>query len=61
MSTQDDLPVKSFDESIGLDDEKPFPTWQPSPRQIREFGRQIRSENFEARRDVESCQAVPGG
>jgi hypothetical protein len=40
----DALPVHSFDESIGLDDPKPFPSWEPSPAQIEEWSAIIRDE-----------------
>ena len=36
-----------FDESVGLDDPRPFATWEPSPRQILEWAAQIRDENNE--------------
>ena len=35
------LPVGQFDESVQIDDPKPFERWQPSPRQIRDWGQQI--------------------
>ncbi len=47
----DALPVKHFDESIGLDDPKPFPSWEPSPRQIAEWAAQIRAEREAERID----------
>jgi len=56
--TPAELPIRSFDESIQLDDEKPFPTWVPSPKQIRKFGRQIRLENFTARLDTEQYESI---
>ena len=39
------LPLRHFDESVGLDDPRPFEGWEPSPRQIREWAAIIRSEN----------------
>jgi hypothetical protein len=38
------LPVHCFDESVELDDPKPFPTWQPSPAQIAAWGPIVRAE-----------------
>ncbi len=43
-SAADTLPVNRFDESITLDDPKPFEGWEPSPRQIAEWSAQIREE-----------------
>lgn len=57
-STQAELPIHSFDENVQLDDEKPFPNWVPSPRQIREFGRMIREERREAEFDDVSTEPI---
>ncbi len=40
----DTLPVNRFDESITLDDPKPFEGWEPSPAQIAEWSAIIRDE-----------------
>ena len=45
------MPLKNFDESIGLDDPRPFPSWEPSPRQIAEWAAQIREEREAERID----------
>lgn len=36
-----------FDESVGLDDRRPFPEWLPSPNQILKWAAQVREENNE--------------
>jgi hypothetical protein len=40
-----------FDESVRLDDPKPFMEWEPSPRQIAEWASIIRAENEERKRE----------
>ena len=40
----DALPVNRFDESITLDDPRPFEGWEPSPGQIAEWSAIIRDE-----------------
>ena len=52
----DALPVKHFDESIGLDDPKPFPTWEPSPSQIERWAAEIRVEREAARCDDQDSE-----
>lgn len=55
----DDLPVKHF-APCELDDERPFPSWQPSPEQIQRWCVQIRREAGCAR-DGEEATAQESG
>jgi hypothetical protein len=48
----DALPLQQFDESIGIDDAKPFPSWEPSPSQIREWSAVIRGEREDAKAET---------
>ena len=43
-SEADSLPMDQFDESIELDDPRPFEGWEPSPAQIERWALQIRDE-----------------
>jgi len=39
-----EMPLPNFDESVGIDDPRPFEGWEPSPRQIAEWAAIIREE-----------------
>jgi hypothetical protein len=46
----DALPVKHFAE-CELDDPKPFPSWEPSPSQIKRWAAEIRVEREDAQKE----------